>query len=183
MPRSHNLPTPPQFSTRHHPARQHPRPHREQHTKEQEPRYQPDTHRCAPPQTTSRSRPPLPKMSSPQSSPRDGASPGSPYLLVPNLHVPDPSVREIDLDNHPWMEATVIEDDDLMFGGKPLSTWYEEERRRQSLGSDDEEERRGRRRERSMACHDAHTHHHHHHHQHHHPKHSHHIPNSTKQTN
>ena len=82
----------------------------------------------------------------------------SPYLVVPNLQVNDPSVREIDLghEGHSWMVATVIEDDDLMFGGKPLSAWYEEERRRQSMasysGSEcDEEERRGRQRERPVA--------------------------------
>jgi len=35
-----------------------------------------------------------------------------------------------------WMNVTIIEDDDLTFGGKPLSTWYEEDRRRYSLGED-----------------------------------------------
>ncbi|KAK0648192.1 hypothetical protein B0T16DRAFT_427459 [Cercophora newfieldiana] len=98
-------------------------------------------------------------MSSLQSSPNDRAP--QPYLLVPNLHVSDPAVREIDLESHPWMVATVIEDDDLTFGGKPLSAWYEEDRRRLSSG-DDEEERRGRQRERVRI-----ESHHHHHHQHH----------------
>ncbi|KIH86341.1 hypothetical protein SPBR_08728 [Sporothrix brasiliensis 5110] len=28
-----------------------------------------------------------------------------------------------------WVSVTIIEDDDLMFGGKPLCTWYEEDRR------------------------------------------------------
>ncbi|CAK7202883.1 hypothetical protein SEUCBS139899_005610 [Sporothrix eucalyptigena] len=66
-----------------------------------------------------------------------------------------------------WMAFTIIEDDDLMFGGKPLSTWYEEDRRC-SMGEDshgqhnsnapspgsttgsstDEDEERGRRRDR-----------------------------------
>lgn len=71
-----------------------------------------------------------------------------PYLLVPNLTVPDPYAREVDLGTHPWIVTTEIEDGDLTFGGKPLSTWYEEERHRQSHRSDDEEERRGRQRER-----------------------------------
>jgi hypothetical protein len=82
-----------------------------------------------------------------------------PYLLVPNLHIADPSAREIDLGGHPWMIATVIEDDDLTFGGKPLSTWYEEDRRRLSSSGNDEEERRGRQRERVRI--DSHHHHHH----------------------
>jgi len=47
-----------------------------------------------------------------------------------------------------WVQPTIIEDDDLTFGGKSLSTWYEEERRRLSSGSgsEDGEERRGRER-------------------------------------
>lgn len=67
----------------------------------------------------------------------------SPYYLVPNLRSLDPAAREVDLGQHAWIQATVIEDEDLMFGGKALSAWYEEERRRLS-GSSDEEERRGR---------------------------------------
>lgn len=103
------------------------------------------------------------KMSSLQSAPSDRVGP-QPYLLVPNLHITDPSAHEVDLGSHPWMVATVIEDDDLMFGGKPLSTWYEEERRRlSSSGSNEEEERRGRQRERVRI---ESQHHHHHHQQH-----------------
>lgn len=49
-----------------------------------------------------------------------------------------------------WIEPISIDDDDLTFGGKPLSTWYEEERQRLSSGSgSDEEERRGRQRHRT----------------------------------
>ncbi|KAK1753210.1 hypothetical protein QBC47DRAFT_404569 [Echria macrotheca] len=103
-------------------------------------------------------------MSSPQSSPTD--RPSQPYLLVPNLHIADPTAREVELGNHPWMAATVIEDDDLTFGGKPLSAWYEEDRRRLSNSNKDEEERRGRQRERvrvdSHYCF-QHQHQHHHH--------------------
>lgn len=95
-------------------------------------------------------------MSPPKTPPPEYTT--QPYLLVPNLHVTDPSVREMDLGSHPWMVATVIEDEDLMFGGKPLSAWYEEERRRQSLDSRDEEERRGRQRERPRAYRDGHHH-------------------------
>ena len=77
------------------------------------------------------------------------------YYLVPNLRALDPSAREVDLDAHAWVQPTVIEDDDLTFGGKSLSAWYEEERLR--LSSDDGhghdqhahgEERRGRERTR-----------------------------------
>ncbi|KAK0610773.1 hypothetical protein B0T14DRAFT_570705 [Immersiella caudata] len=89
-------------------------------------------------------------MSSPHNSPNERAA--QPYLFVPNLHVADPAVREIDLESCPWMIATVIEDDDLTFGGKPLSAWYEEDRRRLSSGND-EEERRGRQRERAIQQH------------------------------
>lgn len=68
-------------------------------------------------------------------------------MLIPDLHVPDPNADEIELGSHSWMMATVIEDDDLMFGGKPLCAWYEEDRQRFS-SSNDEEQRRGRQRER-----------------------------------
>lgn len=51
-----------------------------------------------------------------------------------------------------WVQPTLIDDDDLTFGGKPLSAWYEEERRRLSTGHGEEDseegEARGRRRER-----------------------------------
>lgn len=62
-----------------------------------------------------------------------------PYYLVPNLQALDPTVREVDLDAHAWMMPTIIEDEDLTFGGKSLSAWHEEDRRQ--VG---EEERRGR---------------------------------------
>ncbi|KAM3512090.1 hypothetical protein MY11210_004287 [Beauveria gryllotalpidicola] len=83
------------------------------------------------------------------------------YYMVPNLRAIDPSAREVDLSAHAWVRPIVIEDEDLMFGGKALSTLYEEERRRQSTGSgggggggggtssdeeNHEEERRGRER-------------------------------------
>jgi hypothetical protein len=54
------------------------------------------------------------------------------------------NAQEAQAANYGWMEPIVIEDDDLMFGGKSLSTWYEEERR--SLHAPAEEERRGRQR-------------------------------------
>lgn len=76
-----------------------------------------------------------------------------PYYSLTTMQVLDPA-QELDLQSQPWMMATMIEDDDLMFGGKPLSTWYEEDRRRYSLGEEsapspgfeEEEERRGRQR-------------------------------------
>lgn len=78
------------------------------------------------------------------------------YYLVPNLRALDSAAREVDLNAHSWVRPIVIEDEDLTFGGKSLSTLYEEERRRQSSGGgsvagnssdeDHEEERRGRER-------------------------------------
>ncbi|KAK8040026.1 hypothetical protein PG993_008437 [Apiospora rasikravindrae] len=47
--------------------------------------------------------------------PRDDVS----YYFLPS---------EADLACQGWMTPTVIDDDDLMFGGKSLSEWYEEER-------------------------------------------------------
>jgi hypothetical protein len=80
-----------------------------------------------------------------------------PHIIVPNLYVSDPTADEMDLADHSWMVATVIEDDDLMFGGKPLCAWYEEDRRRLS-SSTDEEETRGRQRERVHADTQHHQH-------------------------
>lgn len=69
------------------------------------------------------------------------------YYYLPNLQALDPQAREVDPNSYTWVQPTVIEDEDLTFGGKALSTWYEEERRRLSSGSDDGgEERRGRER-------------------------------------
>lgn len=77
------------------------------------------------------------------------ASSGAPaemtYYLVPNLQALDTSACEMDANTHAWVQPTVIEDDDLTFGGKSLSAWYEEDRRRLSH-SDGEESRRGRER-------------------------------------
>jgi len=69
----------------------------------------------------------------------------------------DASAHELDLNAQAWIQPIIIEDEDLMFGGKPLSAWYEEDRSRlsSSNSSDDgnqspeeEEERRGRERTR-----------------------------------
>lgn len=68
------------------------------------------------------------------------------YYVIPNVSAMDPNAGEVDLASQSWIQATIIEDDDLMFGGKSLSTWYEEERRRLSTTSSDEEEHRGRQR-------------------------------------
>ncbi|KAK2761110.1 hypothetical protein CKAH01_16366 [Colletotrichum kahawae] len=106
------------------------------------------------------------------------------YYVIPNVSAMDPNAREVDLASQSWIQATIIEDDDLMFGGKSLSTWYEEERRRLSNTSSDEEEHRGRQRVRHeqpqsqsqpkqhvanipkvRKHHSSHKHHHHHHHQ------------------
>ncbi|KAF5021210.1 hypothetical protein F66182_6749 [Fusarium sp. NRRL 66182] len=67
------------------------------------------------------------------------------YYYLPNLQALDPAAREVDPSAYSWVQPTMIEDEDLTFGGKALSTWYEEDRRRHSSGSD-EEERRGRER-------------------------------------
>lgn len=107
-------------------------------------------------------------MSSSESSTPDGAL--QHRTLVPHVYVPDPTADEMDLANPSWMVATVIEDDDLMFGGKPLCAWYEEDRRRLSSSMDEEEETRGRQRERVRV--DNHHHHQNAHHQH---QHQHHL--------
>lgn len=72
-------------------------------------------------------------------------------MFAQNLHVSDPTNDETELAYPSWMAITVIEDDDLMFGGKPLCAWYEEDRRRLS-SSIDEEETRGRPRERDPVA-------------------------------
>jgi hypothetical protein len=88
------------------------------------------------------------------------------YYYLPDVDVPSQEA------SHAWMEPIVINDEDLTWGGKSLSTWYEEER--QSLGytmEEEHEERRGRQRIRQHHPHHHHHHHHenrHHHHPHHH---------------
>lgn len=52
------------------------------------------------------------------------------YYHPPHLQALDPSAREVDLNAYTWVQTTIIEDGDLIFGGKALSTWFEEERRR-----------------------------------------------------
>ncbi|KAL7954123.1 hypothetical protein V8C34DRAFT_308606 [Trichoderma compactum] len=81
-----------------------------------------------------------------------------------HLQPMEPSAHELDLNAQAWIQPIIIiEDEDLMFGGKPLSAWYEEDRSRitSSNSSDDgnqspyeEEERRGRERTR-RHCHDG----------------------------
>ncbi|KAK4120690.1 hypothetical protein N657DRAFT_636402 [Parathielavia appendiculata] len=70
-----------------------------------------------------------------------------PCTLVRNVHIPDSDAEEMDLASQPWALAIVIEDDDLMFGGKPLCAWYEEDKRMLSTCIA-EEENRGRQRQR-----------------------------------
>lgn len=62
-------------------------------------------------------------------------------------YLPDTNAREAELQKQGWTEPIVIDDDDLMFGGKSLSAWFEEERKAPSFPA--EEERRGRQRVRS----------------------------------
>lgn len=78
-------------------------------------------------------------------APKSSADSTSYYYLVPNLQALDPSARELDLNAYAWVQPTIIDDDDLTFGGKSLSAWYEEERTKQSCGAYDQE-RRGRER-------------------------------------
>ncbi|KAH6957593.1 hypothetical protein BKA56DRAFT_602106 [Ilyonectria sp. MPI-CAGE-AT-0026] len=49
--------------------------------------------------------------------------------LLPGLQALDSSAPEVDLDAYTWVQPTAIEDNEVMFDGKALSTWYEEERR------------------------------------------------------
>ncbi|KAI1492230.1 hypothetical protein F5X96DRAFT_667952 [Biscogniauxia mediterranea] len=76
-------------------------------------------------------------------------------------YLPNSDSREVDLQGYGWMEPIVIDDEDLMFGGKSLSAWYEEERQTYSFHAVEEEERRGRQRVRQH--HDSRSHDHHHH--------------------
>ncbi|CAJ2510604.1 Uu.00g062290.m01.CDS01 [Anthostomella pinea] len=89
-------------------------------------------------------------------TPSHRAADDSQYYFLPGVDGHDEELR-----NHSWMEPIVIDDDDLMFGGKSLSAWYEEER--QPVSYPAEEERRGRQRVRQHHSH-SHKHHHHHHH-------------------
>ncbi|KAF4122028.1 hypothetical protein GMORB2_7621 [Geosmithia morbida] len=83
------------------------------------------------------------------------------YYLVPNIENLDPSslTRELDQDSTGWVQTTMIDDDDLTFGGKSLSAWHEEDRRRLSTGAgtgssmadDGDEHRRGRERVRRQS--------------------------------
>ena len=85
------------------------------------------------------------------------SSQGSTPDSTPKLSMIDytPDQTDMDLASLSWMSVTVIEDDDLMFGGKPLCAWYEEDRRSSSSCIDaeleDEEENRGRQRERVLS--------------------------------
>ncbi|KAI0596934.1 hypothetical protein F4775DRAFT_276947 [Biscogniauxia sp. FL1348] len=76
-------------------------------------------------------------------------------------YLPNADSQEVDLQGYGWMEPIVIDDEDLMFGGKSLSAWYEEERQTYSCNAAEEEERRGRQRVRQH--HHSHSHNHNHH--------------------
>lgn len=54
------------------------------------------------------------------------------YYFVPGLRSLDPLAPEIDLDSHTWVRAMEINDTDLTFEGKSLSSWFEDERSRRS---------------------------------------------------
>ena len=97
------------------------------------------------------------------SSSAGGASVASTAAIMHYYYSSDGDYAAMMLQQDPaWLMATPIDDDDLAFGGKPLSAWYEEDRRRFSLGDEssrtesDEEESRGRQRVR--AHYDAHRH-------------------------
>ncbi|KAL2891971.1 hypothetical protein HOO65_011329 [Ceratocystis lukuohia] len=68
-------------------------------------------------------------------------------MSSPATHYMDTAEAYLDFENadFSWMGATIIDDDDLMFSGKPLCAWYEEDRQRFS-NPYDEEEHRGRER-------------------------------------
>lgn len=55
-------------------------------------------------------------------------------MFVFNFYVLDVNISEMDLNSYLWMMVIVIEDDDLMFGGKFFSVWYEEDCCRFSFG-------------------------------------------------
>ncbi|XDG02737.1 hypothetical protein ABKA04_002352 [Annulohypoxylon sp. FPYF3050] len=60
-------------------------------------------------------------------------------------YLPDTNAQGIEFQKQGWLEPIVIDDDDLMFGGKSLSAWYEEGRKSVSFPAA-EEEQRGRQR-------------------------------------
>ncbi|KHN95606.1 uncharacterized protein MAM_06447 [Metarhizium album ARSEF 1941] len=57
------------------------------------------------------------------------------YYFVPGLRSLDPLAREIDLKSHTWVRAMEIDDTDLTYEGKSLSSWFEDERSRRSSHS------------------------------------------------
>ncbi|KAI1750386.1 hypothetical protein F4782DRAFT_249574 [Xylaria castorea] len=99
------------------------------------------------------------------------------YYYLPDVDVDLSDGQHGGHGGHAWMEPIVIDDEDLMFGGKSLSAWYEEERQSLSYPIEEEqEEHRGRQRIRQQ--HHQHHHQHHEHHHHHHPHH--HLSSNTK---
>lgn len=83
------------------------------------------------------------------SSSSSSSSP-SQYFFLSDLQALDPTADELDPGSTSWVEPTVIDDDDLTFGGKSLSAWHEEEGRRLS-GEADRDDRRGRERVRRQG--------------------------------
>lgn len=114
-------------------------------------------------------------MSSQQSSRNHSAysSTSSSY----HAHVYASQATQASYNTNTWMTVIPIEDDDLTFGGKPLSDWYEEDRRRYSSESfevpPEQQEARGRTRQRAYEPAPSSGHHHHHNNKHGHKKHHH----------
>ncbi|KID76125.1 uncharacterized protein G6M90_00g078080 [Metarhizium brunneum] len=50
------------------------------------------------------------------------------YYFIPGLCALDPWAPEVDPDTHMWVRAIQIDDTDLMFEGKSLSSWFEDDR-------------------------------------------------------
>ncbi|EFZ01937.1 hypothetical protein MAA_03166 [Metarhizium robertsii ARSEF 23] len=54
------------------------------------------------------------------------------YYFIPDLCAIDPLAPEVDPDTHTWVRAIQIDDTDLMFEGKSLSSWFEDDRSHRS---------------------------------------------------
>ncbi|KID86160.1 hypothetical protein MGU_06593 [Metarhizium guizhouense ARSEF 977] len=69
------------------------------------------------------------------------------YYFIPGLCALDPPAPEVDPGTHTWERAIQIDDADLMYEGKSLSSWFEDDRNHRS--------RRSRRSRRSSSSHSS----------------------------
>ncbi|KAI0018265.1 hypothetical protein F4780DRAFT_752028 [Xylariomycetidae sp. FL0641] len=177
--RPSSQPTHPAFHSPHsHPHSSY--PHSHSHSRPRSPHRSKPHHKSLhhKPTSSSHIHNPSPLKMVTTTAPSHHSANEAQYYYLPDT---DASEQELELQGYGgWMEPIVIDDDDLMFGGKSLSAWYEEER--QALSYPVEEERRGRQRVRQQYTHSTHSHKSHHHHHQHHPHHPHHHSHHHGQT-